>query len=92
MSRLSLHLLGPLRTEQNGESYDLTSRKGLALLAFLTVEGNRRTRDSLASIFWPDHDQAHARANLRRTLFRLNQTPFSRWLQIESDAISISPA
>jgi DNA-binding SARP family transcriptional activator len=91
MSRLALCLLGPVRIEQDGKEYDLTSRKGLALVVYLTVEGDRRTRDSLASMFWPEHDQAHARANLRRTLFRLNQTPFSRWVQADSDTVAIDP-
>jgi WD40 repeat protein/serine/threonine protein kinase len=91
MGGLALHLLGPVQIEQDGEAYDLTSRKGLALVAYLAVEGNRKTRDSLASMFWHDYDQAHARANLRRTLFRLNQTPFSRWLQADSDNLAIHP-
>lgn len=92
MGGLGLYLLGSLRIEQDGEAYDLTSRKGLALIAYLAVEGNRQTRDSLANMFWPDSDQAHARANLRRTLFRLNQTPFSGWLQADGDTLVIHPS
>ena len=60
MGGLVLNLFGPLRIEQDGQEIDLKSRKGLALVVYLTVEADRRTRDSLASIFWPDHDQSRA--------------------------------
>jgi WD40 repeat protein/serine/threonine protein kinase len=91
MGGLVLNLFGPLRIEQDGQEIDLKSRKGLAMVVYLAVEADRRTRDSLASIFWPDYDQSRARANLRSTLFRLNQTPLSKWVQADSDTVAIHP-
>ncbi len=47
--------------------------KHLALLAYLALEARAespafRRRDELASLFWPELDQAHARASLRRVV------------------------
>ena len=46
-------------------------RKTLALLAYLSLSPQNPTRETLASLFWPEHDQQHALANLRRNLFSL---------------------
>lgn len=51
----------------------LQQPKRLGLLAYLTVSAPRRfhRRDSLLALFWPDLDQEHARAALRRSLYFL---------------------
>jgi DNA-binding SARP family transcriptional activator len=51
----------------------LRQPKRLALLAYLAVSSPRRyhRRDSLLALFWPDLDQEHARATLRRSLYFL---------------------
>ncbi|MGN6393360.1 MAG: BTAD domain-containing putative transcriptional regulator [Gemmatimonadales bacterium] len=51
----------------------LQQPKRLALLAYLAVAAPRRfhRRDSLLALFWPDLDQEHARAALRRALYFL---------------------
>jgi len=48
----------------------LQQPKRLALLAFLTISAPRRyhRRDSLLAMFWPELDEEHARAALRRSL------------------------
>ncbi len=48
----------------------LQQPKRLALLAYLAADPPRRfhRRDSLLALFWPDLDQSHARAALRRSL------------------------
>ncbi len=51
-------------------------RKGLAILAYLAIDGPAR-RDALADLLW---DTEHGRGNLRVELRRLNQT-FGRNLQ-----------
>ncbi|MDQ3222406.1 MAG: hypothetical protein M3Q75_02885, partial [Gemmatimonadota bacterium] len=51
----------------------LQQPKRLGLLAYLCVATPRRfhRRDSLLALFWPDLDQEHARAALRRSLYFL---------------------
>ncbi|HEU5049073.1 MAG TPA: hypothetical protein VFU00_02050, partial [Gemmatimonadales bacterium] len=48
----------------------LAQPKRLGLLIYLAAASPRRfhRRDSLLALFWPDLDESHARAALRRTL------------------------
>lgn len=48
----------------------IDTRKAVALVAYLTLEG-RSSRDTLAALFWPESDDARARSSLRRTLSAL---------------------
>src|SRR5215218_2579805 len=51
----------------------LQQPKRLGLLAYLAVASPRRfhRRDTLLGLFWPELDQEHARAALRRSLYFL---------------------
>jgi DNA-binding SARP family transcriptional activator len=73
---IRLHTLGVLDLrDANGREIGAVLRqpKRLALLAYLCVSSPRRfhRRDSLLALFWPDLDQEHARAALRRALYFL---------------------
>ncbi len=73
---IELHTLGvvDLRTSDGRElSAILRQPKRLGLLAYLAVSLPRRfhRRDSLLALFWPDLDEEHARAALRRSLYFL---------------------
>ena len=61
----------------------------MALLAYIVVNG-RSSRDTLATLLWPEHDQQGARNNLRRTLFKLNKTAVSQWLRTENEWIELA--
>jgi DNA-binding SARP family transcriptional activator/predicted ATPase len=76
MDQLQLSLLGYFQALVDGTAVaDFSTDKIRALLAFLAVEANRpHRRDSLATLFWPDWDNAGARNNLRLSLHRLRQT------------------
>ncbi|MDQ4076149.1 MAG: NB-ARC domain-containing protein, partial [Chloroflexota bacterium] len=91
MSRVELLLFGMPRAEQDGRPVELKSRKGLALLAYLAVTGAPQSREVLATLLWPEHDQMRARQNLRATLFALNRTPLGAWLATDSDTIQLHP-
>ena len=41
---------------------------GVAILAYLAVTGSRQSRNTLATLFWPDYAAEQARAALRRDL------------------------
>ena len=75
---IQLRTLGAvdLRTSQGGEADAvLRQPKRLAILAYLAADTPRRfhRRDSLLALFWPDLDEEHARAALRRSLHFLRQ-------------------
>ena len=51
-----------------GEAVRFDTRKATALLAYLCLTRERRRREALATLLWPDAEPARARAALRRTL------------------------
>jgi len=91
MSRLALYLLGPPRLELDGELVQISRRKAVALLAYLAVTGGHHSRDSLATLLWPEYDQSRARADLRRTLSVLNRTLGEEWLTADRETAVLSP-
>ncbi|HET9275636.1 MAG TPA: hypothetical protein VFN96_06175, partial [Gemmatimonadales bacterium] len=75
---LTLRVLGALelRDAAGAEAGPvLRQPKRLALLVYLTLAGPRRfhRRDALLGLFWPELDQEHARAALRRALYFLRR-------------------
>lgn len=54
----------------------LAQPKRFALLVYLAVEGSDGLirRDAVAALFWPEQDQADARANLRKSLHFLRKS------------------
>ena len=65
-----------LRSSERGELRPVLQQpKRLALLVHLTTAkpGRLFRRDSLLAMFWPELDQEHARAALRRALYFLRQ-------------------
>jgi len=91
VSHLVLHLFGQPRLEQDGRPEEIKFRKSWALLAYLGAGETDATRDTLATLLWPESDQDHARASLRRALFELNQTPLGTWLVADRFTISLRP-
>ncbi len=72
---IQFHTLGVLDLRgPNGEVRAVLQQpKRLGLLAYLSVSAPRRfhRRDTLLALFWPELDQEHARAALRRSLYFL---------------------
>ncbi|HPQ42552.1 MAG TPA: BTAD domain-containing putative transcriptional regulator, partial [bacterium] len=64
-------------------------RKTVALMAYLAVSGQRRTRDSLAAMFWPEMPERKALSYLRNALWELNQTPLSRFLEADRRSVQL---
>lgn len=67
---LEVRLLGTPEAAADGHPVAVDTRKAIALLAYLVVEGSA-SRDFLATLFWADSSQERARATLRRTLSAL---------------------
>jgi predicted ATPase/DNA-binding SARP family transcriptional activator len=72
-----LFLLGPpvWRAAPGDARPDLTFAPELRfqLLTLLACQADGWRRERLAALFWPDHDTAAARSNLRKLLFRLGE-------------------
>jgi DNA-binding SARP family transcriptional activator len=88
-STLRLSLLGPPEVLCDGVPVAVDTRKATALLAYLTLEPGRHSRDSLAGLLWPDYAPDRARAALRRTLSTLRSALGGRWLVVTRDAVSL---
>lgn len=89
MSRLALTLFGPPRIERDGCPVNTDTRKAIALIAYLAVTQQPHSRDTLAALLWPEYDQPHARATLRRTLSVLHKALAGKWLRIERETLGL---
>jgi len=87
---LKLYLLGPPRVELEGVLLRFPRRKVLALLAYLAVTGRNHSRDALSELLFPGHDRAHARADLRQTIFHLRSTVGEKWLTADLGAVALA--
>jgi DNA-binding SARP family transcriptional activator/Tfp pilus assembly protein PilF len=89
LTGLRIFLLGTPHIEVNNLQVVVDTRKATALLAYLAVSGISHSRDSLAALFWPEYDESHARAALRRTVSVLKKALKGSWLVIERETISL---
>jgi DNA-binding SARP family transcriptional activator len=76
---------------RDGESIPFKHRKAIGLLAYLAVTGQPHSRDTLATLPWPDHDGSSARANLRRALSPLKRNLGNQALVIDQDQVGLNP-
>ncbi len=89
MARLSIYLLGPPRIERDGEAVEVDTRKATALLAYLVISGQTHQREALSTFLWPEADELHGRAALRRTLSALNKALNGPFLDASRDQIGL---
>ena len=97
MSQLHLSLLGEPLVKHDERTLTFSTRKALALLVYLAVEGGLHPRKTLSEAFWPELDAEHGRAALRATLLELRRL-FERTheagepdhLRIERDLLGIA--
>src|SRR5712691_821365 len=73
MSQLQLSLLGTPVVNHEERTLTFSTRKALALLVYLAVEGGTHTRKTLSESFWPELEAEHGRAALRATLLELRK-------------------
>src|SRR6266702_1762958 len=76
MGDLYLTLLGPPEVRHADQLLLFSTRKELALLIYLAVEGRLHARKTLSEQFWPEGDARHGRAALRITLRHLRHLLF----------------
>src|ERR687886_942670 len=71
---LSIQLLGRPKVSLEGREVRFGRKKALALLCYLAAKREKRSRDELAELLWPQSDERRARKDLRSTLSRLRKT------------------
>jgi predicted ATPase/DNA-binding SARP family transcriptional activator len=89
MSEPTLVLLGTPCLTRDGVTVGLSSRKALALLAYLAVTGARHSRPTLAALFWPESDRQRALKSLRYTLWILRKALEGRWLVADRETVGL---
>jgi DNA-binding SARP family transcriptional activator len=91
MALLSVAVLGAPEVRHGARSVVFPTRKALAALVYLLVEGRTHRRDKLVAFFWPESDEQAGRATLRSTLARLRasleEADGDVHLLIERDAV-----
>lgn len=88
---LQIYLFGTPHCMQEGQPISIHRRKAVALLAYLAATARPHGRDALATLFWPEHDQSGARANLRRDLSYLKQALGDDLLSITRTDVGLFP-
>jgi predicted ATPase/DNA-binding SARP family transcriptional activator len=87
-NELSIDLLGAPVVTVDGQPLQVDTRKATAVLAIIAVEG-ATPRVTLAARLWPESDDAHARAALRRTLSVLGSGLGGRWLTTTQTSVGL---
>jgi DNA-binding SARP family transcriptional activator/class 3 adenylate cyclase len=91
MSGIRFYLLGPPGIERDGTPVQVDTAKAIALLAYLVLSGTSQRRETLVGVLWPESDQAHGRAALRRTLSVLNKAIGVGSLLADREAVGLNP-
>ena len=91
MPRVALFLLGSARIEREGAPVRVDRRKSVALFAYLAMTGESHSRDTLAMLLWPEHDQGRARAGLRAALSTLKKALGDGWLDVDRESVGLNP-
>lgn len=89
MAILQLQILGRLELRRFGITILGRRRKLLVLLAYLARRpGTSVARAQLASLFWPESDEQHARQSLRQALVELRQV-VGEGLEVLGDCVRL---
>jgi two-component SAPR family response regulator len=70
---LNVYLFGVPRFMSGSQDVHLQRRKMYGLLAYLAFGKRQLHRDTLADLFWPDHDTAHFHGSLCMLLSELQK-------------------
>jgi LuxR family maltose regulon positive regulatory protein len=84
---LKLAWLGPPVAELDGVQVHFETRKIAALLAYLSLNPQGCSREKLAALFWPEFDQTHAMANLRRALGSLTRALHPDYFETNRESV-----
>src|SRR5512139_3383878 len=90
--------MGPPEVRLGDKSLKFPTRKTLALLIYLALEGGQQPRDLLATLLWPESNQERSYASLRNTLGHLRsalsearELAQSSYLSVTHSALALNP-
>ena len=89
MEQLAIRWLGLPSIELDGKLLSFERRKGVALLAYLSINQTAQSRSGLASLLWPEFERKSALAYLRRSLWSLNQVLPKGMLLIDRQSVAL---
>ena len=84
-----IRLLGSPEVLIHGRPLEVDTRKAVAILAVLATDGRAYGREELATLLWPDSDDAAARGALRRTLSVLRGAVGDNVLQVDRRQVAL---
>lgn len=95
---LYLNLLGAPEVRVGAKLLTFPTRKTLALLAYLALQGGEQPREHLAALLWPEASPERSRASLRNTLGHLQaalrpargRSP-AAYLSVTHQALALNP-
>ena len=90
-STARLFLLGTFRLEKEGYAVSLATRKVASLLAYLALHPAPHPRESIATLFWGDSSDEHARRSLRTALATLRKQLGHESLLTDRDTVQLNP-
>lgn len=89
MPTVKLFLLGPPRVELNGVVFKPGRHKVIALLTYLALQPTAQRRATLAALLWPELDNDHSLAYLRRDLAVLHRALPGPWLAADRETVQL---
>jgi DNA-binding SARP family transcriptional activator len=90
MEKLKIYLFGAPRLEYQNNTLEISRRKAVGLVAYLALASQPQSRDTLATLFWPDLDQERGRAALRSTLYSLTSLPPAEWVVVDRNSLELN--
>jgi DNA-binding SARP family transcriptional activator/tetratricopeptide (TPR) repeat protein len=87
-----IRLLGSPEIIVHGRPLKVDTRKAVAILAVLATDGRPYGREELATLLWPDSDDAAARGALRRTLSVLRGAVGANVLHVDRRLVALDKA
>lgn len=98
MLELQLNLLGPPEIRLASTPLSFPTRKTLALLVYLALEGGPQPREHLAAMLWPEATPERSHASLRNTLGHLKSVlqqtggqANNNYLSVTHTALALNP-
>lgn len=91
---LEIYFLGRPELRRDNELLPpLATHKTQSLLAYLVLHSNQpHLRDELATLFWGDRDDVHARHSLTTALWRIRQLLGKDYLLADSSSVRFNPS
>src|SRR4051812_241550 len=90
MTSRKLFVLGPPRLDRDGRPIAVPLRRALAVLVYLAVTDLPQSRETIATLLWPESDEQEARGRLRRTLHRLGEAIEERIVIADASTLRLS--